>query len=110
MDHHLIPSSPLTQVVFVHDYIQVVFDDACFSIYNEVELQQPGKCVRIGHPGFCDGLVSLMGQRLNSVSVLPTLAMAFDSGAVLSVSNIGAGPEAWEYSSSTGEVIVEENA
>lgn len=35
---NLIPLEPLSQVVFIHDYLQLVFQDESFSIYNLAEL------------------------------------------------------------------------
>lgn len=105
----LFPTEPLSQVVFVHDYIQLVFQDACFSIYNTVELRQGETVTLQGCPGFCDGLVNLIGQSLISASVEPPLSLEFQSGLVLVVQQPGDGPEAWQYSSSTGSIVVEQN-
>ena len=49
MAPNLKPSEPLSQVVFIHDYLQLVFQDECFNVYNAAEvvwnettLQMPG--------------------------------------------------------------------
>ncbi len=34
------PSEPLSQVVFVHDYLQLIFQDEGFNIYNLSEFER----------------------------------------------------------------------
>jgi hypothetical protein len=110
MRPEILPIDPLSQVVFIHDYLQLVFQDACFSIYNSSELSLGGVSVLFGQPGFCDGLVSLIGQALKSVSGSPSLTLSFQSGAILVVAQSGSGPEAWQFNSVGGPIVVEQNA
>lgn len=104
------PTEPLSQVVFVHDYLQLVFQDACFSIYNVAELRQGNSSLSQGQPCFCDGLVSLIGQPLTSASANPSLSLTFQNGTVLIVAQSGQGPEAWQYNSPGEPIVVEKNA
>lgn len=95
----ILPMEPLSQVVFIHDYLQLVFQGACFSIYNATELKHGSSSLLQGQPGFCDGLVSLIGQPLISASANPSLSLTFQNGTILVVGQSGPGPEAWQYDS-----------
>jgi hypothetical protein len=110
MSPDLLPTEPLSQVVFVHDYIQLVFQDACFSIYNIAELRRGDTSVLQGQPGFCDGLVGLIGLPLISVSARPILSLTFQGGVTLVVTEVCSGPEAWQYNSPGCPIVVEQNA
>jgi len=65
---NLKPSEPLSQVVFIHDYLQLIFQDEGFNIYNLAEVERHGVKVSQGQPGFCDAVVSLIGQRVVAAS------------------------------------------
>jgi hypothetical protein len=90
-----------------------VFEDECLSIYNTTQLSLGEKELSSGaRAGFCDGLVSLIGQPLLGVSQadgLP-LKLRFEGGAILSVLAGGVGPEAWQFNSNEGKVVVHQNA
>jgi hypothetical protein len=108
------PIDPLTQVVFVHDYIQLVFQDQCFSIYNAAELVKDGVCIAQGKRGFCDGLVALIDSHVSSVerSKTASLSLTFDTGAVLHVLSDDAsvrGPEAYKFNGPNNLLVVEQN-
>jgi hypothetical protein len=110
MHSNILPAEPLSEVVFIHDYLQLVFQDTCFSIYNAAELRQSSCSLSQGQPGFCDGLVSLIGQPLTTASASPSLSLTFQNGAVLVVAQSGQGPEAWQYTSLGEPIVVEQNA
>jgi len=57
-------------------------------------------------PGFCDGLVSLIGQSLIDASANPSLSLTFKSGMILVVGQSGQGPEAWQYDSLVQPTLV----
>jgi hypothetical protein len=109
---NLLPTDALSQVVFVHDYLQLIFQDSAFSIYNPLTLQMHGASLRLGQPGFCDLLVGLIGQPLSSVSTsgIESVVLVFAGGAVLSVSRQGSGPEAWQFNCFGQPTVVEQNA
>lgn len=110
MIQDILPTEPLSQVVFVHDYIQLVFQDACFSIYNIAELQLAETTLLQGQPGFCDALVGLIGLPLISVSSGPMLSLSFQGGVMFVVTEGSSGPEAWQYNSPGFSSVVEQNA
>ena len=110
MQPSILPTEPLSEVVFIHDYLQLVFQDACFSIYNAAEIRHGNDSVSQGQPGFCDGLVSLIGQPLTATSTSPSLSLTFRSGVVLVVEQSGQGPEAWQFNRFSGQIVVEQNA
>ncbi|MBI2768120.1 MAG: hypothetical protein HYX47_00725 [Burkholderiales bacterium] len=114
MAPNLRPIDPLTQVVFVHDYLQLVFQDQGFSIYNAAELERDGVCIAQGTPGFCDGLVALIGSRVSAVGHGETsaLSLTFETGAVLHVLSNDAsvrGPEAYQFNGPNNVLVVEQN-
>jgi hypothetical protein len=96
--------------VFIHDYLQLVLQDTCFSIYNLAELRQGDSSLSQGEPGFCDVLVSLIGQPLIPASSSRSLALTFQGGSILVVMQFGQGPEAWQYAALDKPIVVEQNA
>jgi hypothetical protein len=107
----LSPVTPLSQVVFVHDYVQLVFGGERFSIYNEVSVARTARVGRSGESAFADALVSLIGQ--TAVSVAPPsgarLALAFEQGALLVVAGGGTSAEAFSFEGGPGVIVVEGN-
>jgi hypothetical protein len=111
MRNNLLPSGGLTQVCFVHEYIQLVFQDVSFSLSNKVRIENDGDVFLQGEPGFCDALVSLIGLRPIDVARAP-LTFDFGMGVRIIVQNNDAsvsGPEAWTAHFSSGEIFVEHN-
>lgn len=103
----------LSQVVFVHDYLQLVFQDSAFTIYNLATYSADSTQVRQGQPGFCDALVSLINQNVRTEVLGDKLLLHFSSGAVVSVPVSGPdtrGPEAWQFGRLGGPYVVEQNA
>jgi hypothetical protein len=110
----LIPTEPLTQVVFVHDYLQLVFQFESFSIYNVARVSHGDTVLIQGAPGFCDAVVSLIGQRVREASSTDNhrLSLTFESGenvVVLSGSEHIRGPEAFEFNGHDNLIVVEQN-
>ena len=52
----LLDVEPLSQVVFVHDYIQLAFQDTYFSLYNQVTVIRHDNLLTRNDLGFCDEL------------------------------------------------------
>lgn len=107
------PVEPLSQVVFVHDYLQLVFQDHAFTLYNIATCSTSSGDFRQGQPGFCDALVSLIDQTARAEALPDTLLLHFSSGAVVSVPISGSGargPEAWQFGQLGGPTVVEQNA
>lgn len=112
---NLKPAEPLSQVVFIHDYLQLVFQDEGFNIYNLAELELRGVKVTQGQPGFCDAVVSLIGQRVTAASHSDAYALrlSFEEGAQFVVRSDEAaitGPEAFEFNGKNQPPVVEQNA
>jgi hypothetical protein len=100
------PSDGLEQVVFVHDYIQLVFGDVRISLYGATSVRGRHAVYEREEPGFCDALVKLMGQRAIALDAAADcrLTIVFASGETIVVLPT-VGPEPWEYAGS-GEFIV----
>jgi hypothetical protein len=76
----LVDNEPLSQVVFVHDYVQLVFQDTMSITSTRDSIGWRG-------PGWCDALVALIGQSVNSVDYLPRdhLRITFSDASVLRI-------------------------
>lgn len=90
------PSDALTQVVFVHDYIQLVFDGQTFSLYGNISIVSRGEQLDRASSGFCDRLVGLIGQRATAVAgpLEGEMNLRFESGVSIQV-RAGVGAETW---------------
>lgn len=113
MQPDLQPADPLSQVVFVHDYLQLVFQNCAFTIYNLTTYSKATTVFRQGDPGFCDALVSLIDQTARVEAQDESLLLHFAGGAVVSVPTSGPdtqGPEAWQFGRLGGPYVVEQNA
>jgi len=114
MKPNLKPSEPLSQVVFVHSYVQLRFQDEGFSIYNVSEIELDGAKLTQGQPGYCDAMVSLIEQRVVDVSESDrhVLVLVFERGARFSVRcdhEAILGPEAFEFWGNDQDLIVQQN-
>jgi len=110
MTASILPSEPLSQVVFTHDYFQLVFQDACFSIYNASEIRIGSTAHTQQEAGFNDKLVGLIGKTVRAASAIPSLSLTFEGGVAVVVATGGSTAEAWQYKSPSGEMVVEQNA
>lgn len=81
-------ASELTQVIFVHDYLQLAFQELGMSIYSAATVSAHGVTLHRGDPGYCDALVNLIGQPVTSVAFCPgdAMRMTFSSGTTIAVS------------------------
>ena len=86
------PECPLSQVSFVQDYIQLVFQHETLSIYNPAEVCIFAKRIASGEPGFADALVHLIGRSTMSVqfNVNELLRLEFDDGSTVAVQKAAA--------------------
>lgn len=113
MQQKLSPQDELSAVSFVHDYIQLVFQDWGFSFYNEVSIDVGTATVHRKDAGFCDLLVGLIGQ--TAIGTGPNkevaLVLTFESGTRVLVHLADENcdwPEAWQLTNPTA-IIVEQN-
>ena len=108
------PKLPLSQVIFIHDYVQLVFQEARFTLYNEVTIAINEGLVAQGQVGFADALVGLLEQKVESASAtaLYSLELSFEQGAVVRVSRYdihNPGPEAFMIHTDDGGIEIEMN-
>lgn len=113
MDLHLQLREPLSQVVFVHDYLQLVFQEHALTVYNLAMYMSKDLSIKQGEPGFCDAVVALIEQTAQ-VHANPgePLVLRFLCGASITVPCSGPdtrGPEAWQFGELSGPYIVEQN-
>ena len=106
------PTEPLTQVVFVHDYLQLVFDQFVVTVYNPARCTT---CTVTWHQDdreFAGALVSLIGQTAQ-LSVSPAgLQLHFSTGSSVTVPGSDPssdGPEAWQYGALGAPCCVQQN-
>jgi hypothetical protein len=113
MPPRLLPESSLSQVVFVHDYVQLVFQDEAFSLYNRVIVKTKDAEYEQGGAGFADSLVSLIGRAVLEVDSSDRFAIAlrFDCGTQVQVLRNGSakGLEAFQFNGPNGVIVVEQN-
>lgn len=106
------PLEPVTQVVFVHDYVQLVFETATLSIYNSMWFRGlQGEEVDRGHTGFADALVGVIGTKACSVdrSAAECLVLQFEGKGRLAVAHDSSGPEAFQFNTAAGSFVMQQN-
>jgi len=110
----LLDAEPLSQVVFVHDYIQLIFQGTYFNLYNRVTVHRGGCTLAASDSGFADELRRLIGQRVvdTTSEERQFSAVKFEHGTQVSVSlraEDAKGPEAFELGDNKGLCVVEQN-
>jgi hypothetical protein len=106
------PQDLLSEVVFVHDYVQLVFQDCGFTLYNPLIYRDKGVTLTQGDAGFCDALVKLIGSSATVETAPLQLVIRFCNGASVHVAtsdNSIHGPEAWTFSRLGHPLVVEQN-
>jgi hypothetical protein len=101
MDGRLIPLEPLSQVVFIHDYFQLVFQKERFTVYNRAAVAVEDNLIWQGTTGFCDRLVELIGQRVIAVTRTDAyvLCLRFSDGSAFHIEadHEHSWPEAFDF-------------
>ena len=93
---------PLAKVAFIHDYIQLWFEEEIVTILNEPVLHMPdGRIITRQAVGFCDSLVALIGKSIADATLEEGVALSleFANGVKLMVpltETAARGPEAVE--------------
>src|SRR6202795_3929834 len=100
-------TDPLSQVKFVHDYIQLVFQSSHISFYNPVTIHLPERPLLRNDIGFCDHLVALIEKRVIDVRSEPkkSLDLHFENRWIVSLSlqpEHYSGPEAYDARGADG--------
>jgi hypothetical protein len=111
----LLSMEPLSQVVFVHDYVQFRFQDTCLSLYSALSIGTPKGVLHRTDQGFCDALVELIGQRVASVDYRAEdhLQITFAGGGTLNAmftNGDAVGPELFQLDRPGMPTIVEQVA
>lgn len=106
----LLETEPLSQVVFIHDYLQLVFQDWTLTI-NPIEGVTVGaRRVGWGQSGFSDALTALIGRRVADTSVeRNSFVIRFDDGTNVEISldeAYAAGPEIMQLDNRSGSSFV----
>jgi hypothetical protein len=114
MSANLVPEHALSQVVFVHDYVQLIFQHASFNLYNTIRVSGPSGAFVQGQTGFADALVGLIGQRVRSEqdSSECILELVFEEGTrvqLLRGDEYAHITEAFEFFSEDGSHFLELN-
>lgn len=103
----------LTSVTFVHDYVQLVFENySCLSIFNPIRLTGHSGEIDQSPYGFKDSLCEFINRSVSNVNYQQgkRVAFIFDDAKVVSVGlgdNDYSGPEAIVFTSgSDGDPIL----
>ena len=100
-------ADPLSSVVFIHDYIQLVFQDLILSVFVPMSVTVEAKSISHGERGFADELIELIGASVVRIEDGDNLfRLVFDQGAVVSVEADGSAPEAFTLHQPNGPTIV----
>jgi hypothetical protein len=101
---------PLTSVVFIHDYLQFVFDGPTLTALTIPTFQSGERSLARAQPGYCDAVCALIEVLVEKIEVNgQQLEIGFANGAVLQISLAESeytGPEAINYTGENGNGIV----
>ena len=109
----LVPAEPLSQVVFVHDYVQLVFQGETFSLFNRLRVTGPQTAMQ-GETEFPGLLVALIGQQVTRAAEgsVAMLELHFQSGSTVQVlrgEEFASGSEAYMFAGHGDVLVVEQN-
>jgi hypothetical protein len=110
----LTKADPLSQVIFINDYIQLRFEPITLTLLNAVSVKSASKNLVRNDLGFCDMLCALIGQRILDMSVMDkeSASFLFESGTIVRVGlapDDATGPEAFTIFDSHGFMLIEQN-
>lgn len=105
-------ANALSEVRFVHDYVQFVFEPHTLSLYAPLRVFAEGHSLVRGDIGYFDSICCLVGQSLVGVTrkERERLEFAFSNRTTVALSLRGedaVGPEAAALSTPGGEIMVE---
>lgn len=91
----------LSSVTFVRDYVQLAFDGPGLNAYTMPTVISGSESLRLGQPGYRDGLCSQIGFRVERTTVNDaSVTITFENGTMISISLRDEdyhGPEALEF-------------
>jgi hypothetical protein len=79
-------ANPLTSVVFVMDYLQLVFDESRFNLTRWPRVVHGDKTLKLNDPGYRDAICNLIGQRVSKAYFSnnnKTFAVEFDNRTLI---------------------------
>jgi hypothetical protein len=108
-------ASPLSEVVFIHDYVQLRFEETGLSLYSRLTIDTGKGVLDRIDSNFADALVGLIGQRVSSVDYRPEsqLRLRFSGGVTLIVSlraEDSTGPELFQLNRPGLPIVIEQVA
>ena len=108
----LAQADPLSEIRFVHDYLQLVFWPHTLSLYPKLEVHAGGRRLTSSDNGYFDSICRLIGQKLVAVTreEKMRLSFRFASGTSLLVSlrpGDAVGPEVAMLADDKGGLMVE---
>jgi hypothetical protein len=100
-------ADPLSSVVFIHDYVQLVFQELGLNIYAPCAVTTGTRTNSSGEAGYADDLVSLIGQSVRRVEDRGnSIRLIFDSDTSVQIAPYGSGPEAFSINQEGRPTIV----
>ncbi len=67
MVEYLRQCEPLSEIRFLHDYLQLIFQECLLTINNDPEIRLAnGQVIRRYSAGFCDVLAGLIGENVKT--------------------------------------------
>ncbi len=107
----LVKANALSEVRFVHDYVQFIFEPHTLSLYAPLRVMADRPLTR-NDIGFCDSICSLIGQNLTAITRKEHehLEFKFSNGTAVVVSLLGGdavGPEVAQLDTPGVESMVE---
>ena len=108
---------PLSQVVFIHDYIQLILQDCTINVYNKSEITpKDSPTIKHGDTGYADALEMLINSTITNVQIKTgvSFSLLFSNGSEFNIlldPESSQGPEAFMVSGKPLEGdVIEQNA
>jgi hypothetical protein len=102
-----IDAEPLSSVVFIHDYVQLVFQGLILNIYAPYMIKKGARSISSGETGYADELVSLIGISVTRVEDRDgVVSLTFSCGALVQIAANADGPEALSLHQDGSSTIV----
>lgn len=78
----------LTAVQFVHDYLQLHFQDKGFSFYIWPTIVIGNKTYKFGDTEYRNKLCDTIGQKVRGISIIETISLTIDFGNIKIIENL----------------------
>ena len=109
----LLTADSLSEVRFVHEYVQFVFWPLTLSVYASINATSGGATLHQADAGYYDAICRLIGQKIVAIERNDNVEMTlkFAAGAILGISLVptaNSGPEVATLSDQSGTLMVEQ--